>query len=114
MDRTGLGEYVYEDMAKALPILNGVKFTVESKQAVAQSLRKAFVDSKILFPYDPDLIEELHSEHFQLNKTGNYLFTHPEESHDDRFWSLALAVAAASQTPRAKGLVAFGEAPEKI
>jgi len=38
-------------------------------------------------------------EHFEFN-SGKILFTHPEGAHDDRFWSLALAVYAAEQAPK--------------
>ncbi len=95
VDRTGIGEYVWEDMSKTIPVLNGVKFTQEQKQGLAQALRQAFISKELLFPYDPDLIEELHCEQYSLTKSGSYVFSHPEGSHDDRFWSLALAVAAA-------------------
>ena len=95
IDQTGLGEYVWEDMSKTIPVLIGVKFTQEQKQSLAQALRQAFVEKDLLFPYDPDLIEELHCEQYSLSKSGSYVFSHPQGSHDDRFWSLALAVAAA-------------------
>lgn len=95
IDQTGLGEYVWEDMGKAVPVLKGVKFTQEQKQSLAQILRQTFVEKGILFPYDPELIEELHGQQYSLTKAGAYVFSHPEGSHDDRFWSLALAVAAA-------------------
>ena len=50
-------------------------------------------------PYDPDLFYELNVERFELGKTGKLLFNHPEGTHDDCFWALALAVYAAEQTP---------------
>jgi len=52
-------------------------------------------------PYDPDLIRELNAERYELGKTGKLLFNHPEGTHDDRFWAIALAVYAAetSQKP---------------
>lgn len=46
-------------------------------------------------PYDPDLLNELNAERYELAKTGRLLFSHPEETNDDRFWALALAVHAA-------------------
>ncbi len=95
IDQTGLGEYVWEDMSKTIPVLTGVKFTQEQKQSLAQALRQAFIEKELLFPYDPDLIEELHCEQYSLTKSGSYVFSHPQSSHDDRFWSLALAVTAA-------------------
>jgi len=45
-------------------------------------------------PYDPDLYAELNVERFELGKTGKLLFSHPEGTHDDRFWALTLAVYA--------------------
>jgi hypothetical protein len=48
-------------------------------------------------PYDPDLYAELNVERLELGKTGKLLFSHPEGTHDDRFWALALAVYAAEQ-----------------
>jgi succinate dehydrogenase/fumarate reductase-like Fe-S protein len=48
-------------------------------------------------PYDTDLIRELNSERFELGKTGKLLFNHPEGTHDDRFWAVALALHASEQ-----------------
>ncbi len=51
-------------------------------------------------PHDPQLINELNAERYELTKTGRLAFSHPEGTHDDRFWALALAVhAAGSETP---------------
>jgi hypothetical protein len=50
-------------------------------------------------PYDGELLHELNVERFELGKTGKILFNHPEGTHDDRFWALALAVYAAEQAP---------------
>jgi len=53
----------------------------------------------IHIPYDADLFHELNVERYELSKTGKLLFNHPEGTHDDRFWALALAVYAAEQAP---------------
>jgi len=50
-------------------------------------------------PYDPELFAELNVERFELSMSGKILFNHPEGTHDDRFWALALAVYAAEQAP---------------
>ena len=50
-------------------------------------------------PYDADLYHELNVERYELGKTGKILFNHPQGTHDDRFWALALAVYAAEQAP---------------
>jgi len=50
-------------------------------------------------PFDADLYHELNVERYELAKTGKILFNHPEGTHDDRFWAVALAVLAAEQAP---------------
>jgi hypothetical protein len=50
-------------------------------------------------PYDGEMFHEFNVERFELGKTGKILFNHPEGTHDDRFWALALAVYAAEQAP---------------
>ena len=48
-------------------------------------------------PFDEALYHELNVERFELAKTGKISFNHPEGTHDDRFWSLAMAVYATQQ-----------------
>ena len=50
-------------------------------------------------PFDADLFQELNVERFELVKTGKISFIHPEGTHDDRFWAVALAVYATEQAP---------------
>lgn len=57
-------------------------------------------------PYDPDLIAELNVERFELTKSGQVQFSHPDGTHDDRLWALALAVYAA----RTAEVTMFGSA----
>ncbi|MHA1972504.1 MAG: hypothetical protein ACTSW1_05915, partial [Candidatus Hodarchaeales archaeon] len=55
-------------------------------------------------PYHPDLFSELNVERYELSKTGKILFNHPEGTHDDRFWALALATYAVEMEPSAASL----------
>ncbi|MHA1878306.1 MAG: hypothetical protein ACTSUC_17835 [Promethearchaeota archaeon] len=50
-------------------------------------------------PYDPDLFAEPNVERFELGKSGKILFNHPEGTHDDRFWAVALSVYATEMAP---------------
>ncbi len=52
-------------------------------------------------PYDSGLFAELNVERYELGKMGKLLFNHPEGTHDDRFWALALSVYAAEMAPPA-------------
>jgi phage FluMu gp28-like protein len=50
-------------------------------------------------PYDPELLNELNTTTYQLAKTGKIHYSHPQGTHDDRFWALSLAVYAAEMAP---------------
>jgi len=52
-------------------------------------------------PFDPELFKEINVERFELSKSGKILFNHPDGTHNDRFWAVALAVYAAEQAPTA-------------
>jgi phage FluMu gp28-like protein len=95
VDVTGVGDYIAEDMVNAgINQTEGVKFTMETKERMAQWLKKCMTDKKLKIPYDSDLIAELNIERFELSKDGKLRFSHPEGTHDDKFWSLALACYA--------------------
>jgi hypothetical protein len=61
---------------------------------MAQLLKQRMIESKFKMPYDRDLLDELNIEKYELTKTGKISFSHPEGTHDDRFWALALALYA--------------------
>ncbi|MEM2906056.1 MAG: terminase family protein [Candidatus Bathyarchaeia archaeon] len=94
-DITGVGDYITEDMRNAgLPGVRGLTFTVAEKENLAQVLRDRMSRGLFRIPYDRELIDELNAERYELSKTGHVQFSHPEGTHDDRFWAVALAVAA--------------------
>lgn len=95
IDSTKHGDYIVEDMRGAgVANPKGVFFTVKSKQEMAQILRQRMTRGELRIPYDRDLLDELNTENYQLTKTGRITFSHPEGTHDDRFWALALAAYA--------------------
>jgi len=97
-DQTGVGEYIVEDMRNVeIPGVEGHGFTVMEKEGLATALKEQMRAGTLLFPYDRELINELNVERYELTKTGHLQFSHPEGTHDDRFWALALAVCAASR-----------------
>lgn len=106
VDTTGVGDYIAEDMTNAAinTHVEGVKFTQETKQQLAQWLKQCMMEKGLKIPYDPELIAELNIERFQLTKEGKIKFNHPENTHDDRFWSLALATYAAKTQPQPPNL----------
>jgi phage FluMu gp28-like protein len=106
-DITGVGAYIVEDMIRSgIQNVNGVTFTIQSKEEMATILREKMRTGEVKIPYVPtkklediDLTAELNIEKFELMKTGHLRFGHPEGSHDDVFWSIALAVYASVQAP---------------
>ena len=103
VDITKHGEYFIQDMHEAgIPEAEGIIFTQRRKQEMAQLLRQRIQEGKLRIPYDRELLNELNTERYMLTKTGAIKFYHPEGTHDDQFWALALAVYAAEmeETPR--------------
>ena len=45
-------------------------------------------------PYPGDICTELNVERYDLRKDGTIGYSHPNGTHDDVFWSIALAVYA--------------------
>ncbi len=111
-DMTGVGDYIVEDMENAgIRQVEGVKFTFPTKEALATNLKQRMIDGVFKVPYVPvrstrdvDLMAELNVERFELRKTGGIAFSHPEGTHDDVFWAIALALHSA------RG----GEAPSRL
>ena len=100
VDSTGVGDYITEDMQNAgLTNTQGVKFTLESKQEMAQHLKQTMTQKQLHIPYDGELIAELNLEQYELTKDGKTKFNHPQGTHDDRFWALALAAYATRTQP---------------
>ncbi len=106
-DVTGVGNYIVEDMVRSgIQGVTGINFTVQSKEEMATILREKMRACEVKIPYVPakrledvDLTAELNVEKFELMKTGHLRFSHPEGGHDDVFWSMALAVLSAVQSP---------------
>ncbi|RLC79212.1 MAG: hypothetical protein DRI61_08390, partial [Chloroflexi bacterium] len=88
-------------------------------EEMATVLKEKMRQGEFKIPYLPvrkltdiDLISELNVEKFELAKTGHIKFSHPENTHDDVFWAVALAVYAAVKHRGAAGWVGTGEMPE--
>jgi phage FluMu gp28-like protein len=106
LDKTGLGEYIVEDARNAgVPNVEGVVFTEQRKEELATVLKEQMTGRKLWIPYDEQLINELNTERFELTKTGHVHFNHPQGTHDDRFWALALATYAAARKTETTGIL---------
>jgi phage terminase large subunit-like protein len=103
VDQSGVGDYITEDMTNAgMTNTEGIKFTAETKERHATIIKELMTQKNLRIPYDPELITELNIERFELTKDGKIKLTHPPNTHDDRFWALALTTAAARTEPSPK------------
>jgi phage FluMu gp28-like protein len=100
VDQTGVGEAVLEQAQKTVPNVEGIVLTAPTKQEILGYLKLMMQEKRVLFPYELDFLQELNVERFELSKSGQILFSHPDGTHDDRFWAFALAVYATKTTPR--------------
>src|SRR5437773_1734491 len=95
IDQTGVGEYFIEEATKAgVKLAVGTTLTVPEKENVLFYLRHLMEEGRLHIAYDPELINEMNAERFQLTKTGQTQFSNPSGTHDDRLWALALAAYA--------------------
>jgi phage FluMu gp28-like protein len=104
-DRTGVGDYIVEDMENAGIHVEGVNFTTRLKEEMLGYLKSMMEDGVLKIPYDPELISEINVEKFSLSKDGHIMFFHQEGCHDDKLMALALAVYASKSSPLSVGKV---------
>ena len=100
VDRTGVGEYITEEMQNVhiKSKVEGVMLTVPSKQEILGYMKNLMETEHLGLYLDQDLIAQVNVERFELTKAGQIQFSHPDGTHDDELWALALAVYA-TRTP---------------
>src|SRR5881396_975643 len=95
IDQTGVGEFFVQDAYKSgLKNAQGIFLSLPKKQEIMDYFKRMMQDGDLHFPRDPELINEMSAERFQLSKTGQLQFSHVGGTHDDRLWAFALAVYA--------------------
>jgi phage FluMu gp28-like protein len=113
-DMTGTKGIDEEIDRAGFPGVKGVTFTRRVKHGMATLMKEkmmaprksdmdlAVEDQRRQFelPYDKDVQSELNVVQWEQSKGSElYTFSHPEGSHEDRFWAIALAVLAAAGAP---------------
>lgn len=102
IDQTGLGQFLVDDAQDAFGRwrIQGVSFTAQTKEALAWPLRGALEDRKLRIPANPLIRADLRRVRRATTLAGGSRFVAEStpDGHSDRFWALALAVEAASQT----------------
>ena len=100
IDQTGMGEeFVETEQGKHGEIrVEGVILSSPKRLDVATALRECFEDHRMRITDDEELRRDLHSMRAETGPTGGpRLFADGDtDGHADRFWAIALAVAAAA------------------
>lgn len=99
IDNTGIGKQFGERAQKRFRSrVEPVTFTAPVKEALAYPLRSAFEDRSIRVPQDDLVTSDLRAIKKETTAAGNIRFSadRGKNGHADRFWSLALAVHAAT------------------
>jgi hypothetical protein len=102
VDFTREGPSFISDMQAAeIDNAEGVNFSVPRKSEMASLLKQRMLNKQFFYPllnwerpYRCDICSELNIERYELRKDGTIGFSHPQGTHDDVFWSIALAVYA--------------------
>ncbi len=100
VDFTREGPSLIADMKNAgIDNVEGVCFSVPRKSEMAGLLKQRMMDHRFFYPlltwerpYRNDICTELNMELYDVRKDGTIGYSHPTGTHDDVFWSIALAV----------------------
>jgi phage FluMu gp28-like protein len=116
IDNTGLGiGWVDDAQAKFGKYrVEGVNFTAQSKEALAYPVRGTMEDRRLRIPNDGKIRADLRSVTKQVTGAGNIRFTaeRTPDGHADRFWALALAIHAGSDSKSAPWRPLAGISPQ--
>ncbi len=105
VDFTREGPSFISDMeAAGIDNAEGVTFSVPRKSEMACVLKQRMANGKFYYPllnwekpYRGDICSELNVELYEYRRDGTIGYSHPNGTHDDVFWSIALAVFASMQ-----------------
>ncbi len=82
----------------------GVNFSVPRKSEMASLLKQRMQNNRFYYPlhnwehpYPGDICSELNVERYELRRDGGIGYSHPTGTHDDVFWSIALAIYSTAE-----------------
>ncbi|MEM2991202.1 MAG: terminase family protein, partial [Halobacteria archaeon] len=108
VDQTGVGEPVLEEIRnQGLGNVEGLKFTVQTKEELLSNLKIAMEQNRLAIPSHRQLCKQIYEQQYAYSKSGHLQFSHPTNSHDDMLWSLALSTYAAREPPRKEPVFTF-------
>jgi phage FluMu gp28-like protein len=104
IDQTGLGREFAEWAEKRFPTrAYGCTFTNESKEDMANAMYLGFERKEFILPMNPKLHADIHCIRRTMTQMKHNKYDgSTKDSHADRFWSMALANIAVSDSVQAK------------
>jgi len=103
VDQTGVGEPVLEELkAQGIQNVEGLTFTVKTKEELLTCLKLAMEQKRLKMPYHRRLCEQINEQQYEYSKSGHLTFSHPAGSHDDMLWALSLATWALTREAPSK------------
>jgi len=109
VDQTGVGEPVLEEIRnQGLNNVEGLKFTVQTKEELLSNLKIAMEQNRLAIPYHRQLCQQINEQQYAYSKSGHLQFSHPVNSHDDMLWALALSTYAAREPAKKEPAFTFG------
>lgn len=97
VDSTGVGDPIYEMLKNKWVKTEPFIFTGNSKQMLIERLILTIGRREILLPPHEELLDEMLSLRYDINKRGNITYAAPPNKHDDLVMALGLAVYGLSQ-----------------
>ncbi len=91
VDSTGVGDPIVEELQKEFHLMEGFKFTSQSKQQLMEGLALAIQHTRVSFP-DNEIADELKNFEYEYTRTG-VKYSAPSGMHDDCVCALALALS---------------------
>ena len=102
VDQTGIGEPILEALNEQSIPAEGATLTQDTKTEILTNLKLTMEQQRIAIPYDKAICQQINDQQYAYTGNGKLTFTHPQNTHDDQLWALALAAQAARTAPQPK------------
>ena len=107
-DQGAMCESLIEEVRQFAPQIEGIVFTAKTKQDLLTLLQTRMEQRRTTLPLDRALLTQINEQQYRFSRSpvkptekpteaGTITFYHPQGTHDDELWALALATCATKQ-----------------
>jgi phage FluMu gp28-like protein len=107
-DQSAIGESLIEEIRQFAPQVSGLTFTAKTKQDLLTLLQTRMEQRRLTLPLDRELLSQINEQQYRFSRSpvkptekpteaGTLTFYHPQGTHDDQLWALALVTYATRQ-----------------